>query len=82
MDNLDVRWGRFGCRPRHETRGCVIHNKRLVTQARAPSGPSPEGCCVFGRLLRCKACEWNDHSLHFAPCSHPEYAATYVQVIH
>ncbi|GBL44729.1 hypothetical protein SFMTTN_0530 [Sulfuriferula multivorans] len=63
-------------------RSCVIHNKWLATPECAKSGPSPKGCCVFGRLRRCEACEWNNHSPRLAPCIHPEYATTFVQVIH
>jgi hypothetical protein len=82
MNNLDIRWGRFERRPRRKTHGCAIHNKGIATPVCAQSDPSPKGCSVFGHLRRCKTCEWNNHSLRFVPCVHPEYAATFVQVIH
>ena len=31
MNNLDIRCGSYGRRPRREMRRCVIHNKRLAT---------------------------------------------------
>jgi hypothetical protein len=46
-----------------------------------PNQPQPEGL-LRGRLRRCEACEWNNHSPRLAPCIHPEYAATYAQLIH
>lgn len=48
MNNRDIRWGCFGRRPRRETCGCVIHNKRLTTPECAQNSHSQKGCVYSG----------------------------------
>ena len=38
----------------------------------------PKGLTTKRRLPRCRSCEWNNHSLHPAPCIHPFCGQTHL----
>jgi len=58
------------------------YSKQVASNtAMRPMRPVPPGCCKKARLRRCKACEWNDHSLRLAPNIPRFLAATHHVVI-